>query len=133
MEVLMSGFNYPYDEYDDDFDQDIIDLCKMIEENEEGNIYLNNPIELSKMEIVETIIKKTVNTDELKITKEVNEPFITSGGIGVEGKSIKISNPKLFTMILKLSDNIEFFPKTNGNVEMGIAFSGIAVKIGSVE
>ncbi len=129
----MSGFNYPYDEYDDDFDQDIIDLCKMIEENEEGNIYLNNPIELSKMEIVETIIKKTVNTDELKITKEVNEPFITSGGIGVEGKSIKISNPKLFTMILKLSDNIEFFPKTNGNVEMGIAFSGIAVKIGSVE
>lgn len=129
----MSGFNYLYDEYDDDFDQDIIDLCKMIEENEEGNIYLNNPIELSKMEIVETIIKKTVNTDELKITKEVNEPFITSGGIGVEGKSIKISNPKLFTMILKLSDNIEFFPKTNGNVEMGIAFSGIAVKIGSVE
>lgn len=129
----MSGFNYLYDEYDDDFDQDIIDLCKMIEENEEGNIYLNNPIELSKMEIVETIIKKTVNADELKITKEVNEPFITSGGIGVEGKSIKISNPKLFTMILKLSDNIEFFPKTNGNVEMGIAFSGIAVKIGSVE
>lgn len=129
----MSGFNYLYDEYDDDFDQDIIDLCKMIEENEEGNIYLNNPIELSKMEIVETIIKKTVNADELKITKEVNEPFITSGGIGVEGKSIKISNPKLFTMTLKLSDNIEFFPKTNGNVEMGIAFSGIAVKIGSVE
>lgn len=129
----MSGFNYLYDEYDDDFDQDIIDLCKMIEENEEGNIYLNNPIELSKMEIVESIIKKTVNANELKITKEVNEPLITSGGIGAEGKSIKISNPKLFTMILKLSDNIEFFPKTNGNVEMGIAFSDIAVKIGSVE
>lgn len=129
----MSGFNYLYDECDDDFDQDIIDLCKMIEENEEGNIYLNNPIELSKMEIVESIIKKTVNANELKITKEVNEPFITSGGIGAEGKSIKISNPKLFTMILKLSDNIEFFPKTNGNVEMGIAFSDIAVKIGSVE
>ena len=72
----MSGFNYLYDEYDDDFDQDIIDLCKMIEENEEGNIYLNNPIELSKMEIVESIIKKTVNANELKITKEVNEPFI---------------------------------------------------------
>ena len=34
----MSSFNYLYDEYDDDFDQDIIDLCKMIEENEEGNI-----------------------------------------------------------------------------------------------
>lgn len=129
----MSGFNYLYDEYDDDFDQDIIDLCKMLEENEESNIYLNNPIELSKMEIVESIIKKTVNANELKITKEVNEPFITSGGIGAEGKSIKISNPKLFTMILKLSDNIEFFPKTNGNVEMGIAFSDVAVKIGSVE
>ena len=121
------------DDIDEDFNSDIVELYGLFKEMDKGNIYLSNPRELSKIEIAEEIIRKVVNSDELKITREINEPSITTGGIDVEGKTIKISDPKLFIEILRLADNIDFYPKTNGNVCMGVTFRGLAVRIGRVE
>ena len=121
------------DDIDEDSDDDVVELFRWLEEMDTGSVYLNNPRELSKMEITEEIIRKTVNSNELEFEGKINEPVVTFGSICAEGRTIKISNPKLFIEVLKLADNIEFYPKTNGNVRMGVAFNSLAVKIGKVE
>lgn len=115
---------------DEDFDRDIIELYRLIKKNEEGKVYLNNPIELSKVRICKEIINYCVSGEDITVKTEYNTPFVTAAGITIEGKRITVTKPGVFIRLLNYCDNIEFYAKTDGSVNIGMAFSNIAVMIG---
>ncbi len=111
-------------------EDEIVEIFIELMRNGEGAVSLSNPFEPSKVKISEEIIDYCLNGEDLIIETELNVPFITSAGIGIEGKKITVTKPKVFTSLLHYCDNIEFYSKTDGSVNISLAFSNIAVMIG---
>ena len=116
---------------DEEFtDDDVVELFRELMKKDAGNVYLNIPLELSKVSIAEDIINYCVSGEDVTVETEFNTPFITAAGIVIEGKRITINNPRVFIKLLNYCDNIEFYAKTDGSVNIGLTFSKIAEIIG---
>lgn len=72
--------------------------------------------------IIKKIIKPKANTD---VSYLLNEPYLTTGSVSITSRNIIITNPQIFAKLLRIADNFEAYPLTNGNVQMNFGFNGL--------
>ena len=63
------------------------------------------------------------------IKYEIGEPLSSMAVITIIGKPIAITNPELFARAISIADNFEVYPKTNGSVQMNLAFYNVARRV----
>ncbi len=64
------------------------------------------------------------------ITLKKNEPYKSMGYVSVEAETIHCAKPEVFLAMSALASNIDFCPKSNGNVQIDFTVHGIARKVG---
>lgn len=128
--------NY-YPEFDKEFESDqeiekeldtfIKGIGLLIKEQEKGT-FVTNPECLHRISFVYRTMKRIVKGKKVKISYELNKPFISAGSITIVGKNIQIVNPKLFVEAAGLADTMEVYPKTNSTMQLDFGFDGLAKK-----
>lgn len=66
--------------------------------------------------------------DNVCVTYDMNSPYTSMGAVSVVGKDIIITNPKLFSALIKIASNFEIYQKTDGTVQMDFTFHNLTRK-----
>ena len=83
------------------------------------------PNKLQQMQFVHSVVKYLMKGTNAKVTYVLNSPFKSMGSIFLEAKEIKFADMKWLGRIMKLANNVDIYPLTNGNVKMAITFHGL--------
>ncbi len=97
---------------------------------QESGVSIMNPDKLEMIATVRDAVKASVSGKGVKVTHELNAPYVSMGSVSVLGKEIKIVNTKLFTMAVMLASNFEVYTKVDGKVQMDLTFHNITRKVG---
>lgn len=116
-------------EVEKELDSFIEGIGSLIKEQEKG-IFVINPECLRRVSLVYRVMKRITKGERIKISYEVNQPFISAGSITIVGKNIQIINPKLFVEAARLANTMEVYPKTDSTVQLDFGFDGLAKKVG---
>lgn len=107
------------------------EVARLVKEQNSG-VFVADQLAVRKIEAVYKLLKSIVVGKDLKFDKEVGEVFITTASIGVSGKEITITNPKLLANVLEslgMTNNPGASPYLDGIVEFGIGFQRVAQKV----
>ena len=99
-------------------------LVKLIEEDEAGRTELI-PEKINCVDAVYDALCYSVGK-MAKVEYEIGETFSSVAIITITGKDIVVKNADLFARAISIADNFEVYPKTNGSVQMNLAFYGVA-------
>ena len=116
-------------EIDKDLDRFITKLAKRIGDEENG-FFVTNKKMVELVELTGKTMKSIVCGTKINIYSKVHEPFESSGSVGITGKEIIITDPKMFSKLVRKADNIEAYAKVDGSVHIGIAYEGLSRKVG---
>lgn len=94
----------------------------------DGDVSILDPEGMKKFASVYNAIQAISKGSHVKMTYGINEPFVGSGFIRIEGKNIVLKNTKVFTRAAKLASNFEVYPLVNGNVRMAFTFDGLTLR-----
>ena len=111
-----------------ELDNFIIELGSLIKKQEKGT-FVTNPECLRRIAFVYKAMRHIVRGSGVKISYELNQPFISSGSVTIIGKRINIENPSLFVKAARLANTFEVYPKTNKTVQLDFGFDGLAKKV----
>lgn len=64
-----------------------------------------------------------------KIICELNEPYKDVGSISIIAKDIQFSDPNDLILVLKLSDNMCIYPRTDGKIQMDFMFYDLTTTV----
>lgn len=119
-------------EFDENSDKMMLDALRVMIEKEarDGVKYKPNEKRVSEFfSVCKEIESIYGNKDhEIKISK--SEISADGWFITVRGKTISIEQPKRMTdRVLRVADNFEFTPNTDGTIEFGFGFYGMVDRI----
>lgn len=66
--------------------------------------------------------------EPVQITKSLHKPFKGSGVITILGKDILVRDPGNFAVVCGYANNVDIYPKTDGNVQIDLSFHGLMCK-----
>lgn len=104
-------------------------LAQAIQTEGQG-ILMTNPRKMQDLVVVYKILKYITSGKRLQITKEINQPFSTMAYVSVVGKDLKFTHPVWFMKAAQIASNVDFFPRTDGTVQIDFTFNGFAKRIG---
>ena len=111
-------------------EQDLIDaLAEIIAEGEEG-VFLTDFQRLHGVNLAYKAMRHIVRGVDVKISYEINEPYVSMGSVSIVGKDITITDTNVFAAAAKLADNIEVYPKVDGTTQINLTFHRLARKVG---
>ena len=112
--------------FDETFFEEIFeDLRETLPAPDKKNAIVN-PLRMKEMLHVHKILKESVVGSETYVTYEIDETFMTVACVTITGKIICFKNPDAFFEAVKLADNFEICPKTNGVIDINFSFYGTA-------
>lgn len=102
-------------------------LAELIKASGEGEREVV-PEQLERVELVRDAMRCSVDKRS-KIECEIDELFPGVADITIIGKPIGIVNPDMFAKAIRIADNFEVYPKTNGSVQMNLAFYNVTRRV----
>lgn len=104
---------------------DIISYFNELEKEEKDIIRVSRPDKVRDILQAYKILKYLTQGTKTKVKLELNEPFASSGCVCVIGRNISFTDSKLFMQAVKLADNLDVYPLTNGNIQMDLGFHNL--------
>lgn len=100
-----------------------------------NQISIINPTEVKNVRSVCDMIKRAVQSDNVKVTSDVkiNEPNFTRGYVSISGKNIRFLKPHYFEEAAKIASNVEIYPKTDGTIQINFTFNDVVSTFEEVE
>lgn len=108
-------------------DKILKEILKKVKE-ELKNPTVDIPEKEEQVKKVYEVMKKISKGKDLDIRYSLHDPFPSLGYVTIEGKSIEIKDPFVFSEVSKCAANINIYPKTNGKVCLDLTFHGLAKK-----
>lgn len=121
------------EEDEDCGDEWLLEIFRQAKKEDEGNIYLQDPRQVERVQKVYRLIKEVTVGQEVSVTCRLHAPFITMGSVTVEGFVPEFRDVEKLAEAVRLADNMDMVAKTCGMVEMTFTFHGMARKIGRVD
>lgn len=81
------------------------------------------PKELRKLDTVYRLMEELCAGEDVQVSYRLHEPYKFFGAVIVLAKSLRILEPKLLREALKMSDNLEVSPCTDGRVQLDFGFN----------
>lgn len=110
-------------DFDEDIDAVIKAIGKRIEQEEN-----NKPIAKNKLDQMNTAhnkMLKILKGNKVRVSSKLGYPYPSMGCISIIGKEIKIEDPKSFVKTVWLGNNIDVYPKTDGDIQIDVTFHGM--------
>ena len=85
----------------------------------------------NKIRLVETVyeaIDYAISKHTAKVSYEIGDPYPSMAYISITGSGIVIVDTELFVAAVKLADNFEVYPLTDGDVQINLGFHNITRK-----
>lgn len=98
-------------------------------EYQETGVLMTDPRKMRNLMVVYKLLKYITTGRNLKITYAMNQPYKTMAYVSVNGKSVSFRNTGWFIAACKIASNVEFYPKTDGTVQVTFTFNGFARRI----
>lgn len=92
---------------------------------EESKPAILNPIKIKQMQFAYSVLKYLTKDMNAEVTYQIGGVFKSMGSIAVEGRELTFTNSEWFARAAEFASNTEIYPKTNGNVRIGLAFHGL--------
>ena len=102
-------------------------LGDLIEESEKQQPFINWQ-RVQEINQAYSVMEQIIGGEQIETEKKLHQPWPSCGSISVRGKEIVIEQPKLFYSLMGLAQNFEVYPMVDGNVSLGIAFTGLTQK-----
>lgn len=68
---------------------------------------------------------QTDGVEAPKIVCTLFTPYQNMGTVSITGKKCEFENPNLLIKAIQLANNVEFYPKTNGKIQIDFTFYGL--------
>lgn len=117
------------DEEVDEMLESLTDLIDEQAENEGSRTSITDPKKAQVVLYTYKVLKYLTKGTKAKVTYALNEPYKSMGSVSVAGKELTFSDSKLFMVAVKLADNFNVYPKTNGTVQMDFTFHGLTISL----
>ncbi len=127
----LSSSEFNRDLTDEEVESLLDSFCDYISQGlipKDGDIAVLDPQAMKQFATVYNVVKSSIKNKGVKITYGINEPYVGSGFIRIEGTKIEITNTKVFSKAAKLASNFEVYPLVNGKLRMAFAFSGLVLR-----
>lgn len=112
-----------------DFDKDAVDSIVLgiakIAEDEDRKTAVIVPQRMMQFMYAYKLLKHITMGTNAKVTYSLHEPYKSMGYISIEG-DFEVFNMELFKKAVELASNLEVYAKTDGTVQMNLAFHGLA-------
>lgn len=83
-----------------------------------------------KIALVRRLFQVAQNiTKGCEVELELFKPFSNMGVISFEGKKVYFEDSGVFAEMAELADNIEVYPKLNGNIHINFTFYKISIPV----
>lgn len=117
------------DEEVDEMIESLTDLIEEQAENEDSRTSITDPKKAQAVLYTYKVLQYLTKGTKAKVTYALNEPYKSMGSVSVAGKELTFSDSKLFMVAVKLADNFNVYPKTNGTVQMDFTFHGLTISL----
>ncbi len=108
------------------------DIIKCVGEQieiENNKSAILNPERVKSLLMTYQILTRITKGVKTKVTYTMNKPYVSMGVVGVDGKELTFSSPKLFRVAAKLASNFNVYPKANGTVHMDFTFHNLTTPL----
>lgn len=112
----------------DTLDEELNNIARLVNQSESGTSVIN-PEMVARVRNTSKLLKKIVKGKDVKITCELNEPYVSMGSVSIVGNEISIENPSDFVRAAMCATNFEVYPKVDGTVQINLTFYGLARKV----
>lgn len=112
--------------FEKEFDE-LIDVIRKLPANSSASF--PNVQRIRDVAVVTDMMYRLCTDDKIRVSNSL--PDISNGfaEVVVEGPSIEIFSPDMFQRVIKLANNFEVYPLTNGKVRMAFGFYGLKTKV----
>ena len=104
---------------------DDIDYIAMLVDVEEQHPAIINDKKIDLMQAVYEQIQEAFARSDVVVKQKIHEPFKSMGSILMVGTCIEIFKTSKFAGLLRLADNVDIYPKTNGTIQIAMTFHGL--------
>lgn len=104
------------------------DLRDDFEEDENRTTVLN-PLRLTQMKFVYSVLKYLTRGTSADVTYKLNEPFKTMGSVSAEAYALDFINPKWLARAAEFASNTEVYPLAKNKIRLTFTFHGLTVPI----
>lgn len=105
----------------DSFGKDILE--------QESKPCIVNPDKVKPLIYTYKLLKSLTKGKKVKVTYELNTPFLSMGSVSVVGKDLTFTNTETFLKAAKLASNLDVYPKVDGTVQIDFTFHGLTVPL----
>lgn len=81
-----------------------------------------NPIRMKGFIYAYKILNYIAKEAGAKIVYKLHDPFIGAGSIRMNGKNLRINNPRLLATAAKIASNFNIYPKLDGSIQIDFGF-----------
>lgn len=106
-----------------------IDNIGYLIEEEDSHPAIVNPEKFNKFKLACDAAELVAHRNGLMFSYKQNEPYKSMGSIYIEGSSIAIPETRALMAIMRLADNTDIYPLSNGNIRMVFTFHNLATAI----